>query len=101
MAHPKAVPLVLNEETHHLVYDMNAFCFLLDVGVDAMNLDDERMKDLRVVRKLVWAGLKHETPDLTEHVVGSWIDLSNLAEVATAFTAAFQQSMKRMVDDPQ
>lgn len=101
MAHPKAVPIALGGATRHLVYDMNALCALRDEGVDAFSLGDSDLTDPRVVRKLVWAGLLQETPDETLANVGAMIDLSNLAEVGTAFTKAFEKSTKRELDDPQ
>lgn len=101
MAHPKAVPVALGGLTRHLVYDMNALCALRDEGVDALALGDTDLTDPRVMRKLVWAGLRQENADVTLAQVGEWIDLSNLAEVGTAFTKAFERSTKREQDDPQ
>lgn len=99
MAHPKAVPLELGGTTRHLVYDMNALCALRDVGVDAFTLTEGQLTDPRVVRSLIWAGLKLESPDLTPEQVGSWIDLSNLVDVGQAFTQAFERSTQR--ESPQ
>lgn len=101
MAHPKAVPVLLNGETKHLVYDINALCRLRDIGVDAFKLDEATLSDPRTVRALVWAGLLEESPDVTLSEVGAWIDLSNLPMVAQAFTKAFEASTRQEGLDPQ
>ena len=101
MAHPKAVPLELNGETHYLVYDFTALCALREVGVDAFDLTDQKLTDPRVIRSLVTAGLQCEHPGVTEAQVGKWIDLSEIAAVASAFTQAFERSTKRELADPQ
>ena len=101
MAHPKAVPVHLGGQDRHLLYDFNALCALRDVGVDAFELTDAKLADPRVIRHLVWGGLLHEVPDLAVQDVGRWIDLSNLKDVATAFTKAFERSTQREVVDPQ
>lgn len=99
MAHPKAVPLELNG-AKFLVYDFNALCTLRDEGVDAFKLKDEDLEDPRVIRKLVWAGLLSEHPQTSLEQVGSWIDLSNLKEVAEAFTKAFERATQRELPSP-
>ena len=101
MAHPKAVPVTLGGQTRHLVYDFNALCRLRDVGVDAFKLDEGQMEDPRVIRALLWAGLLEESPDVTVEQVGGWLDLSNLASAAHAFTDAFQRSAKQELADPR
>lgn len=100
MAHPKAVPVDLGGQTRHVLYDINALCALMDEGVDTTTLTDDLLKDPRVVRKLVWAGLLHESPDVTLHQVGEWIDFSNLMDVAQAFTKAFERAAQRRIPDP-
>lgn len=100
MAHPKAVPVLLGGETRHLVYDFNALCVLRDHGVDAFALEDSALGDPRVIRKLVWAGLLNESPGLTLDEVGSWMDFSNLADVAHAFTKAFERATQREIPSP-
>lgn len=99
MAHPKAVPLDLNGDKY-LVYDFNALCSLRDEGVDAFTLKDADLLDPRVIRKLIWAGLLHHSPNVTLNEVGSWIDLSNLTEIAEAFTQAFEKATKREIPSP-
>lgn len=62
MAHPKAVPLELGGQTRHLLFDFAAICPLRDRGIDAMNLQDEQLLDPRVIRDIVWAGIRYEFP---------------------------------------
>ncbi len=99
MAHPKAVPLTL-DGPKSLVYNFNTLCTLRDEGVDAFTLQDGDLTDPRVIRKLIWAGLLHDHPEVTLEQVGSWIDLSNLTEVANAFTEAFKKSTQRDLPSP-
>lgn len=100
MPHPKAVAVELGGQTRHLVYDFNALCALRDEGVDFTALQESDLADPRVMRKLVWAGLLEETPDVTLQEVGGWMDLSNLKPVAEAFTKAFERSGKSDLRDP-
>ena len=99
--HPKAVPVQLDGQTKHLVYDINALCRLRDIGCDAFKLDEAALGDPRTVRALVWAGLLEECPDVTLEQVGSWIDLANLPAVAHAFTKGFERSTQTELGDPQ
>lgn len=99
MAHPKAEPLDLNG-AKYLLYDFNALCALRDEGVDAFTLKDGDLTDPRVIRKLIWAGLLHGTPDVTLAQVGSWMDFSNLTETADAFTRAFEKATQRDLPSP-
>lgn len=101
MAHPKAVPVVLGGQTRHLVYDLSALCALRDEGVKFEELSDEHFRDPRLIRKLLWAALLEENPDLTLRDVGGWVDLENFADVVGATTQAFIKSSGQELSDPQ
>ena len=54
-------------------------------GIDLANPDsegfDEKTRDLKFIRTLVWLGLRTYAPDLTEENVGDMLDLSNLLSI--------------------
>ena len=92
MAHPKAVPLVLGGVTRYLVYDLSALCALREEGVEYDKLKDEDFTDPRLTRKLLWAALLAEQPEVTLDQAGRWVDLENIGTVMQATTKAFLKS---------
>lgn len=92
MAHPKAVPLVLGGMTRYLVYDLSALCALRDEGIEYDKLQDADFTDPRLTRKLLWAALQAEHPDVTLLQAGAWVDLENIGAVMQATTKAFLRS---------
>ena len=101
--HPKSVTLSLHGTTYTLLYNLGAVCALRDRGVDAFNLTVEMLTDPRTIRTLLWGGLRKYHPDVTEDALGDLLDLSDLPEVALAFTDALRKaSTKEIVGpDPQ
>jgi hypothetical protein len=120
----KTVPITLDKE-RHLFYDVNA---LIDLG-DALGLnlltregwealtgkmvpnpkaageDDKEIFEpveptLRRVRAIVWAGLLHEDPTLTERQVGAMLNPSDLAPAVKAYTEAWMAQDVTESKDP-
>lgn len=77
-----------------LVYDLNAMAEMEDRygSVDAAfeKLDQNSIK---AVRFMLWAGLIHAEPELTEKQVGSLIDISFLQELTNSLGEAFSNDM--------
>lgn len=48
---------------------------------------------IKAVRCILWAGLIHEDPDLTEQQVGNLIDLQYLQELMSSIGEAFDNDM--------
>lgn len=48
---------------------------------------------IKAVRCILWAGLIHEDPDLTEQQVGSLIDIQYMQELMTSIGTAFDADM--------
>ena len=91
----KTIKLVLGGKERRLSYDLNSIAEigerlnirvrLSSLGADLM----ERELPLRALRTLLWAGLVHEEPDLTEEEVGAWVTLDNVQEVTEYFFELF------------
>ena len=94
-------PITLDRE-RTLLFNLNAFCDLEDVfGTvdDAMKaLQDGKVKALRA---LLWAGLKHEDPGLTEEAVGAMLGLGDLQEISEAINKAIISAMPEIDPNSQ
>lgn len=89
------VKLTLNDGVERtLKYDLNAMAELEDRygSVDAAfeALDSNSIKAVRCV---LWAGLLHEDPTLTEQQVGSLIDIQYLQNLMATIGEAFNSDM--------
>jgi len=89
----KAVAIKLDKQ-RKLKFTFNAFCELEEaLGRPLSELQEKgfKMKDLRA---LVWAGLLHESPDLTIEEVGNLIDeAESLEEVTNAVVKAVEAAL--------
>lgn len=77
------------DKPRKLKYTFNAFCELEDKGMNLLELKEDNFK-LKDIRLLVWAGLRHELPDLTPEDAGELIDYGNLKEISDAVAEAVQ-----------
>lgn len=91
----KGTKLTLGGKERILRYDLNAVAEIgdrLDLQVRIASLGEDifsKPLPLSALRTVIWAGLIHAEPDLTEQQVGSWIDEDNWTEVFQAFFARF------------
>lgn len=78
----------------NLVYDLNAMAELEDRygSVDAA-FEALDKNSIKAIRCILWAGLIHAEPDLTEQQVGSLIDMQYLQELMGSLGDAFQKDM--------
>ena len=84
-----AVPIELAGTQHWLRYDLNALALIEEqLNISLMNIKDLPIS-MRFTRTVLWAGLLHAEPALTEHTVGSWVDGSNFAAVSEQILRAF------------
>lgn len=73
MALPRVrVPVAL-DRPRTLVIDFNALCKVEEVTGVPMLVGQPAFSSMRVMRAMVWAGLLHEDPTLTEERVGEMI----------------------------
>lgn len=89
----KATGLKLGGKTHRLRYDLNALA-ALEERLGLKSLTDFENLEVRIgtIRTMLWAGLLHENPDLTEQEVGAMVDGSNMNEVVEGVTRALVES---------
>lgn len=86
----RTVTIELGGKTRRIFFDLNAVAEIGDKLKIEIRLDDlgaiaRTPLPLSALRTVVWAGLRHEEPDLTEQQVGAWIHQDNIAEVFRAF----------------
>lgn len=91
----KAVKITLNDGVEREIkFTLNAMAELEDrygsVDEAFAQLDKNSIKALRCV---LWAGLIHENPDLTEQQVGNLIDLTYMHELMSSLGTAFESNM--------
>ncbi len=72
-----------------LKYTLNSFA-LLEEKYGTMDKAMEALESgsIIAIRYILWAGLIHEDENLTEHYVGSQIDLANLEAIAEKMNKA-------------
>jgi hypothetical protein len=77
------------DRVRNLRYTMNALAEIEDIlGVPLSELENIKMS-IKNVRVILWAGLIHEDPTLTQEEVGNWVDLGNFKEVQEKVAQAF------------
>ena len=92
---PKAVKITLTDGVERTIkFTLNAMAELEDrygsVEEAFKQLDNNSIK---AVRCILWAGLIHEDPDLTEQQVGNLIDIQYMQELMASLGDAFDANM--------
>ena len=117
----KKVPIQLDKE-RHLLYDLNALIDLGEaLGINLLTREGweefagkkvlnettgteefvPAVPSLRLVRAIVWAGLRHEDETLTERQVGAMLDPANLSPIIEAYQEAWEaQDVAEEADEP-
>lgn len=91
----KAVKITLTDGVERTIkFTLNALAELEDrygsVDEAFKQLDNNSIK---AVRCILWAGLIHEDPDLTEQQVGNLIDIQYMQELMASLGEAFDADM--------
>ena len=91
----KAVKITLTDGVERTIkFTLNAMAELEDrygsVDEAFKQLDNNSIK---AVRCILWAGLIHEDPDLTEQQVGNLIDIQYMQELMASLGEAFDADM--------
>ena len=91
----KAVKITLTDGVERTIkFTLNAMAELEDrygsVEEAFKQLDNNSIK---AVRCILWAGLIHEDPDLTEQQVGNLIDIQYMQELMASLNDAFDSDM--------
>lgn len=92
---PKPVKITLSDGVERTIkFTLNAMAELEDrygsVEEAFKQLDNNSIK---AVRCILWAGLIHEDPDLTEQQVGNLIDIQYMQELMASLSDAFDVDM--------
>ena len=83
------VSITLGGKKRNIRFDLNALAEIEDaIGVPMSKMGEIEL-GVKTVRTMLWAGLIHENPELTEREVGSFVDFDNLEEVQTKVSEAF------------
>ena len=87
------------DKSRKLKYTTNALAELEDVLDAPLTQLGENMAGIKTIRALVWAGLLHESPDLTINQAGDLLDYANLNDVSEkvkeALELAFGEKSKK------
>ena len=111
----RTVTIELGGKERHLKYDLNAIAEIgerLDITISFENFVKDLMSTqipFSALRVILWAGLRHEDPDLTPEQVGAWVDLDNMQQVmdrfftlfGDKFSAKVEETVKQMSEKPQ
>lgn len=74
--------------------DFNALCLLEERGGRSiMNADSWRKLKMKDLRFMLWVGLRHEDPTLTEKDIGRYLHMGNLAYVMQRVSQAWTASI--------
>jgi hypothetical protein len=83
--------LVLGEKEYVLRYDLNALVELEDkMGIPLSEMGNVQIT-IRNIRSMLWAGVLHQAPEVTEQEIGKHVDMENMEEVQTAISKAFNK----------
>lgn len=89
------VPVFL-DRLRHLKFDLNSLCVLEEkFGNIEKALQELERGVMRAVRVILWAGLCHEDPDLTEEDVGKLVNIDNLDMVGIALLKALGEGVEQ------
>ena len=111
----RTVTIELGGKERHLKFDLNAIAEIgerLDITISFENFVKDLMSTqipFSALRVILWAGLRHEDPDLTPEQVGAWVDLDNMQQVMDRFFTLFggkfsakvEEQIKQMSEKPQ
>lgn len=84
------VPIELDGCTRHVVLGMNALCeaeAALGYGI----LNEVRFEEIRTVRALLWAGLRHGTPEM------AGVSLADVGEMADGMPGGWNAATEVVV----
>ena len=99
----RTVAIKLGGKERQLKYDLNAIAEIgerLKISVRLDKFQEDLMSTplpLSAIRIMLWAGLRHEDPDLTPEQVGAWVDLDNIGEVWERFFTLFGDKFSEKV----
>lgn len=89
----KKVPIMLDKE-RTLYFDFNSFIELEEIyGSVEEAFKAMQGQNLKAIRALIWAGLIHEDPTITQRQVGAMLDFEKMETLTEALDAAIGESL--------
>jgi hypothetical protein len=88
----------LDGQPYKLRYDWDAMCELREKGIGTEDIP-ELENDPRTIRTLLWVGLMHHHPELTERDVARLFMPRDVDYIVERFGAAMRQAMPEGVAD--
>ncbi|GMA55498.1 hypothetical protein GCM10025857_68550 [Alicyclobacillus contaminans] len=83
-----------------LKYDLNAFAEIEDrFGTLQKAFEELEKRKLKAVRAILWAGLLHEDPKLTEQQVGAMLSFADLASILPDVMKAIMAALPDVTED--
>lgn len=90
----RIVPVKL-DKARNLRFTLNSLAEIEDrLGVPLSKMSEVEL-GIKSVRTMLWAGLIHEDPELTEMEVGNMVDFDNIEYVQTKVTEAFAAATEK------
>ena len=90
------VEIIINEKKYKIEYDFNSVIILQESGIDILALDGVVMKNFKILRSLITAGLMKHHDDINEQTVGSML---NTIELITMISTACMNALKIFMGD--
>ncbi len=94
----RVVKITLNDGKERTIrFTLNALAELEDKfgSVQAAFDKLEKEKSMKALRTILWAGLLHENPDITEQEVGNLIDLGYMAQLMESIGTALDNDLPK------
>ena len=94
----KTVKITLNDGKERTIrFTLNALAELEDKfgSVQAAFDKLEKEHSMKALRAILWAGLLHESPDITEQEVGNLIDLGYMAQLMESIGTALDNDLPK------
>lgn len=94
----KIVKITLNDGKERTIrFTLNALAELEDKfgSVQAAFDKLEKEKSMKALRTILWAGLLHESPNITEQEVGNLIDLGYMAQLMESIGTALDNDLPK------
>ena len=97
----KSVEITVDEEIYFLRYDLNALVELEEAYEnieEAFNFEENPKGAIGKLRKVLFAGLQANHPDITEKEVGGMFTVENLSDFQDAIGKAMDIAMPKEVE---
>lgn len=98
----KDIPITLSDgKPRYLKFTLNSFAELEDKfgSVDIAFEKLEKENSMKALRAVLWAGLLHEDPPLSEQEVGGLIDIAYMQDLVSTIGGVLEQDLPEPEDE--